>query len=664
LHSDVLVATEEISAGNEPGLAAQVIDKTLQRFFFLFILDRISSVYDDFDTADSTTSNEKWTEAKVAFEAIKATAARENRVISADRQSINTGNNPGLDMVITEAFERGTAALSQQDPAEDKIEISIVRQIIRLSLARTYYIGVLREVDGIITNRDREEAEAREKQKEGEFFYRIIEDFITRNNVTGSEQIKFQLAGDLDQVSADAIVSELNKGFLGRARAELDANESSIADNRGRAMEVAEEALLYASIFADDLELRLDSGARNTLVNALSDLREASNATDIAKAVQARQTASDILSVYEQELAVADYQKSQAVPFVDAAVNAFQTISSLRRQNPVDAQAIQEAYTGELQQLTQIIDEIYSLTLDSDIQTAINAIGSGQQIPLAVQIIDKTLQRVFALTVYNRVTLVLDSFNELSTLELELEWDRAFTAFQAIKGTAARENKVLTADRQAITSGSNPYLDSQVTLAFIRGKNIFNKASADSKNQLAIERERIVLPLVRSFVIGVLREVEGILENRGRDIGEALEKQTEGIHFYQIVESFIGQHNPEGNAVIKAQLTGDLSAVDADRIVSEISRGLIGQFNAQLTHLAEVFNVNRDQSILTAEIAAQYMQMMLPDLALRLDSTYRVRMENALQDLREASANGDRDKALSARQNIIELISTYEVELI
>jgi len=38
----------------------------------------------------------------------------------------------------------------------------------------------------------------------------------------------------------------------------------------------------------------------------------------------------------------------------------------------------------------------------------------------------------------------------MSTDELALEWDRAYAAYQAVIGTAARENKVLTADKQTI----------------------------------------------------------------------------------------------------------------------------------------------------------------------------------------------------------------------
>lgn len=661
--SDILAAIDEISSNNEPKLAAQVIDKTLQRTFYLTILDRVTAVRDDFDTSTTEALNAKLDEAVAAFEAIRGTAARENKVISADRQTLETGDNPALDAQIIIAFERGRTASNKLSPSEDVIEIKTVRQIIRLSLARAYYIGVLREVEGIVSNRDRDIAEAREKQKEGAFFYRIIEDFITRENATGSEFIKMQLTGNVAVVDADAIVSELNKGFISRVRAELDANESSISDDREHAMEVAEEALLYASIFLSDLEIRLDLTARNSLESALHNLRDASRAQDAAKATQARQNADNILLAYEKELSVTNYQKTQSTSFVDAAVSAFQTIGSLRRQDTVEAQAILEAYTRELQQLTQALDSFYALSMDSDLMAALNNISNDHQVPLAAQVIDKTLQRVFALALYNRVTLVLDSFDDLSASDLELEWDRAYSAFQAIRDTAARENKVLTADRQSIESGKNPFLDSRITLALIHGKSAISNVSSGSTEHLAITREQVILPLVRSFLTGVLREVEGVIENRDRDSDEALEKQVEGYYFYRIVDRIIAEHNPGGDALIRTQLTGDLSAVNADQIVSEISRGVIGQIIDYLALYEQSFDSDHMQARLAAEVMTLYTQIILPDIELRLDATKRIKIENALQALIEATENGDQSKAQTALQILTGFISEYESEL-
>lgn len=664
LDSSVLAAIEEIKDDNEPILAAQVIDKSLQHVFFQTILDRITAVRDDFDTGATASLIAQWDEAAAAFEAIKGTAARENKVISADRQSIETGSNPGLDVLIAAALVNGKTALNKANPAEDKITVALERQVIRIALARTYYIGVLREVEGIISNLDDVEG-AREAQKEGEIFYRLIESFVARDNPLGNLLIKAQLTGNIAEVNADQIVSEMNKGFIGRVKSELTANESSAGSDRGRAMEVAEEALLYANVFLEDLEVRMNAAMRTNMENALNSLKEASDAGNATAAATARATITALLADYENELELAQYNKTHDTAVIlDGAVAAFKEIGVLRRQFPVDADAILAQYSGDLQQLTQIVDQLYGSAIDPVILAAIGFIRNEDQVLLAAQAIDKSLQRVFALAIYNRVTLVTDQFDDMSTDELTLEWDRAYAAYQAVIGTAARENKVLTADKQTIQSGSNPDIDDQITLAFVQGRQALNKENADDHTQAAIARERIVIPLVRSFLIGVLREVEGIISDRDADVAEAREKQIEGEYFYNIVEGFISQDNPSGNSRIKAQLTGDMANVVADEIVSDISRGLIGQINRSLEQIEAAFAADRHQAMIAAERTSLYVGIVLPDLELRSGSLQRVKMENALQDLKEASETSNSSKAIEARSAIVEVISAYQNELI
>lgn len=664
LDSNVLTAIDEIKNENEPLLAAQVIDKSLQHVFFQTVLDRITSVRDNFDSSTTAALGQKWDEAAAAFQAIKSTAARENKVISADKQSIVTGSNPALDIQITEALARGKTALNKTNSTEDKITVSIERQVIRIALARAYYIGVLREVAGILSNKDDLEG-AREAQKEGEIFYRIIESFIVKDNPLGNLLIKARLTGNVANVGVDQIVSELNKGFIGRVKAELKANESSVGTDRGRAMEVAEEALLYANIFIPDLEIRMGASARSNLESALNNLKSASNGNDVSKSSTARQAISDILASYEGELDLAKYNKAKDTSLiVDGAVSSFKTIGTLRKTNPINPEAIAAEYAGDLQQLTQFVDQIYGLSIDQDILTAIESIKKGNQIALAGQIIDKSLQRVFALAIYNRVTLVTDAFDDLSADELALEWDRAYAAYLAIIGTAAKDNKILTADKQTIKTGRNPDIDDQITLAFLQGRQALNKENADDWLNALIARENIVIPLVRSFLIGVLREVEGIISDRSADIDSAREKQIEGEYFYRIVEGVISQDNSSGSGRIKNQMTGNLASVVADDIVSQMSKGIIGQINRNLNQIESAWGADKNQAVLASERVSLYANIFLPDLELRLSSLQRVKMENALQDLKEASENSDSSKAIAARQTIIEIISKYNDKLI
>lgn len=665
LDSDILAAIDEVKSGNEASLAAQVIDKTLQRVFYQIVWNRITAIRDQFNTATSAALVQILDEAVASFQAITGTVARADEVLTADRQAIEAGGNPGLDIQFNESIARIRSALNKSNPTEDFATVAVERYVTRLSLARAYYIAVLREVAGAIEHRNTDLEETRKEQKEGEVFYRTIESLIVRDNPAGNLLIKAQLTGNASAIVADEIVSELSKGLIGRVNGEMSGQAENIGVDRVQAMAEASGTVAYAKIFLPDLEVRLGADVRGNLETALSNLQSASSENSVSKSADARQAISTILTSYENELNVAKYTKTHDTGvIVDGAVSAFQAIGELRKQFPIDADAIAAEYAGDLQQLTQIMDRAYGLSMDKDILAAIDSIKNEDKDLLAAQAIDKSLQRVFALAVYNRITLVGDHFDDLASDELLLEWDRAYAAYLAIIGTAARENKVLTSDKLTLKTGSNPNLDDQITLAFVQGRKALSKEDPDDLIQVMIAKENITIPLVRSFLIGVLREVVGIIADRDTDIDAAKEKQIEGEFFYRIVEGIIAQNNPSGSARIKSQLTGGMANVVANQIVSEISRGIIGQVNRSISQIESAFGADKNLAMLAAVRLSLYVNIFLPDLELRLGSLQRVKMENALQDLKESSETGDSSKAIAARSAIVEVIAAYENELI
>ncbi|WP_256207756.1 hypothetical protein [Nitrosomonas sp. Nm166] len=664
LDSDILAAIDEIKSNNEPKLAGQVIDKTLQRVFYQSIWNRITAIRDQFNTAASDELVQMLDEVVAAFQAISGTVARANEILTADRQTIVEGSNPGLDIQFNESIARMRAALNKSNPEEDFSVVGVERYTTRIALARAYYIAVLREVAGAMENKNTDPETAAIEQKEGEIFYRIIESLVARDNPVGNMLIKAQLTGNAANLVADEIVSELSKGFIGRVKGEMNGQAESIGSNRAQAMAEASGAAAYARVFLPDVEVRLGAEVRSNLETALSNLQSASSENSVSKSAEARDAISAILASYENELNLVQYNATSNTALVDNAVSSFLTIKDLREQDPINADAIATAYAGELQQITQFIDQTYGLAIDQSVLAAIEDIRNGNEVSLASQVIDKSLQRVFALGIYNRITLVTDHFDQLATDELALEWDRAHSAYGAIIGTAARENMVLTADKQTLQAGSNPDLDDQITLAFVNGREALNKANADDRTNVAIARENIVIPLVRSFLIGVLREVGGVIDNRGADVDEARVEQLEGDLFYRTVEVFIAQDNPSGSNRIKTQLTGDLANVVANEIVSDISRGIIGQLNRSISQIESAFNTDKHQAVIASERVSLYANIFMPDLELRLGAQQRVEMQNALQDLKEATESGDASKALTARSTINEIIAAYENELI
>lgn len=662
LDSDILAAIDEIKSGNEPALASQVVDKTLQRVFYQIVFNRMSAMRSQFPTLTTAELVPMLDEMVAAYQAISGNVARANQVLSADKLSIVEGSNPAADVSFNESVARIRTALNKTNPQEDAGVLAVERYVTRISsLTRAYYNAVLREVAGAMESRNTDVEEMRKELKEGEIFYRIIESSIARDNPVGSLRIKSRLTGDGSDLVADEIVSDLNLGMLGRSRGEM-ANIAT-ADSREGRMAEASGTREFAQIFMPDLELRMGATVRDNLQSALNDLNSAVKADDATKSAQVQAVITSIFDDYEQALNLTAYTPTTDTALVDNAVVGYQAIADALAKDPIDANAIVAAYGGELQQVTQIISQIYGLPSDQDILAAIESIKNGTQVELAGQTVNRLLQQIFALGIYNRTTMVLDNFDSMSSDELALEWDRAHSAAEALIGVTSGTTKVLTDDKLSIEDGTNPDLDDQVTFALMKGREALAKANADDRNNVAIARENIIMPLISGFLKSMLGEVGGLITNRTTDTDKAKVDQKEAELLYRTVDVFIAQDNPAGNGVIRTQLTGDVTDVVANEIVIEISKGIIGQAKRNINQVESTFAVDMNEAVLAAERVVLNVNIFLPDLELRLGSQQRAEMQNALQDLKEAIRTNDASKALVAGSAINEIIAAYEGEL-
>ncbi len=361
-----------------------------------------------------------------------------------------------------------------------------------------------------------------------------------------------------------------------------------------------------------------------------------------------------------------EYVKTKDTETMDNAVSAFQEIGTLRKEDPINIDEIVSLYEAYLQDLTQQLDSEYSLSMDDDLLSAMDDIEDNIDPKLAGQVIDKTLQRVFYLAIYDRITEVNNDYDEESTSYLETLWDEAYSAYQALFSTADRENKVLSEDRLSIETGSNPNIEDQITVAFIRGKKTLKKKDFDEDEiTVGVQRQVIRLSLIRSFYIAVLREVEAIINNRDTDPEKALEVQKEGEVYYRIIEEYVSRDNPSGNETIKSQLSGDVSEVEADTIVSEMSRGFIGRVEGELDAAeSNISEGDRKDAMIVAEEALLYSEVFLEDLGLRLGDDAMEDMEDALNDLKDAGDKVKASTATSAINTIRSFIESYENELL
>lgn len=360
------------------------------------------------------------------------------------------------------------------------------------------------------------------------------------------------------------------------------------------------------------------------------------------------------------------YTKTNDTKAMDSAVTSFKEIGVLRRQVPIDGDSLAAVYRGELQALTKEVDAENDLTLDSDIAGALDDIKNNTAPDLAAQVINKTLQRIFYLAILKRTTDVLDDFHRKERADLMFLWDEAYAAYQAIVGTADRENKVLSKDHTAIETGSNPNLEDQILVAFIRGQKALNMENHDEGEiVIGMQRQVISISLTRAFYIAVIRETGDVLNNRESNLARALENQKEGEMYYRAIEAFVLQDNPEGNKTVKSQLTGDLADVDANIVIRELSKGFIGRVRSELESNESAINAdNRGRAIITAEEALHYSKIFMEDLKIRLGTKDNEEMEDALHALKDASNMVDNANADAARQTISTILDNYESELL
>ena len=155
---------------------------------------------------------------------------------------------------------------------------------------------------------------------------------------------------------------------------------------------------------------------------------------------------------------------------IQAAVTAFQTIGTLRQGSPINGDAIATAYSGALQNVVKEVDQENGLELDRDTQEAIEDIKNNNNQVLAGQVIDKTLQRAFYQSIWNRITTIRDEFSTSGTDILTQMLVEAEAAFAAIEKTVARENQILTADKKALQTSTNPGLDVSIKQSFAKVK--------------------------------------------------------------------------------------------------------------------------------------------------------------------------------------------------
>lgn len=363
-----------------------------------------------------------------------------------------------------------------------------------------------------------------------------------------------------------------------------------------------------------------------------------------------------------------EFVKSGPTEAIDNAGASFKQIGILRKQNPIDIDAIESLYINDIQVLVNEVDTANKLTLDSDIVQAINDIRNNNETSFAVQTLDKTLQRVFLITAFNRANSVKSNFNIEETNELNRLWDEGFAAFNVISGTINQLNRILSDDGALIVDSVNSGLAVNVLKAFINGQDAINKDADDEDDgiqdgdltRIKVQRQIIRFTMERAFYLVVLKEVKGALEKMGSEPDGALVNLKEGEVYHRAIAEKVSKDNEPGNKIIEAQLTGGLADISANTIIKEYSKawlnGTIRELDGNSGAMADG---DTQKAIETGHEGRLFAEMMIDDLGQRLGKTDRDIVTKSFGDLILASAKGIENDASTLRETISDILEEY-----
>ncbi len=367
-----------------------------------------------------------------------------------------------------------------------------------------------------------------------------------------------------------------------------------------------------------------------------------------------------------------NFQKTSSTDLIDKASQSHAQINVLRREDPIDMDAIESLYTNDIQPLVQEVDVNNDFALDADILQAIEDMKNQVDTALAAQVVDKTIRRVFFIMALSRANKVKDEFGQLTTAELNKLWDEGFAAFDSVDGTVGQTAKVLSVDKLFILDSSDPGLNDNVIRAFINGQDAINKDSLSQDDggsdadltRIKVQRQIIRFTMERGFYLIVLKEVKGALEKRDDNPDGAKVNQKEGEVLHRAIASKVARDNPEGNVIIEDQLSGPLEGIVAETLIKEYSKAwMAGTIRELDGNSGAMRDGDIPKAIETAHEGILFASMFIDDLEQRLGKDLRDTVTRTFGNLILSSAKGSVDDALEQRNILREILEQYEENL-
>jgi hypothetical protein len=265
---------------------------------------------------------------------------------------------------------------------------------------------------------------------------------------------------------------------------------------------------------------------------------------------------------YENQLTrVAAYEQIVALrKHDDFAPESFDTIEALY----VDSAELSVKVSGRTDPHSYALDTDIGVALDADITAAIAAGKAGDDIDVQGQIVDKTLQRFFGLSVFYEMTKADDE--ALDAAEVAKGWDEAFGYFGVSNdGTQTQGIATTLAKRDAEFSTS---LLDETFNALLDGRCALED---DDRAAASSARDDADTAITRGFALSIVHEMDEYDEN-------PLIKGWEAVLYYNAVRDWVVANDPDAATTIDAEFAAGVDQIDP----SVVRAAVTGAFGFEL----------------------------------------------------------------------------------
>ena len=251
-------------------------------------------------------------------------------------------------------------------------------------------------------------------------------------------------------------------------------------------------------------------------------------------------------------------------------VGAFQQIVAIRKSesfSAADFDTIEDLYvnTADLQSKVQgrADDHDYATLvpigaeLDADIMAAIEDGRNDVDIAVQGQIIDKTLQRFFYLSVHHE--MLKSQATDAATPDVEAGWDEGFGYFGVGNDGTDPTGIANTIAKRDVEFGFG--LVAEVYNGLIDGRCLI---AEDDYASVAPVIDDVDTAMLRGFALSVMHEMDEYAD-------DPIIKGWEGLLYWNIVSPYVASVAPDAHADVEAEWALGVDAIDTDLVRAAVN---------------------------------------------------------------------------------------------